>query len=83
MNELKTTAAFTPIVLKIVTPINSLIPNPEIPTGDASIIIMDNKLKTKKTFIKSVYSPNDKNNKKNSNASRKFFTNVTNKLYVK
>lgn len=67
----------------IVTPISSLIPNPEIPTGDASNMIIDNKVKTKKISIKFVCCPNDKNNKKNSNASIKFLTNVINISYIK
>ena len=83
INELKTTAAFTPIVLKTVIPINSLIPSPEMPIGNANNMIIDNNVKTKKTFIKSIYCPNDKNNKKNNNASRKFFTKVINMLYTK
>ena len=79
MNELNIIAESTPIVLNITIPISSLTPNPEIPIGNANSIIMDSNANTKKIFIISTYCPKDKNRKKNSNASKKFFISV---IYV-
>jgi|SRR3989344_9042377 len=81
INELKTTAESTLIVLNTTIARASLTPSPDIPIGNANKIIMDNRKKTKKTFIGSIYCPNDKNNKKNSNASKKSLINVINTLY--
>ena len=83
INELNTTAESTPIMLKTTTPKASLTPNPEIPMGNANKTIMDNNEYTKNTFIGSMYCPNDKNNRKNNNASKNIFTKVTNVLYPK
>ena len=76
-------ASFTFIILKTIIPINSLTPNPDMPIGNANNIIIDNRLNTKKTFNILTYCPNDKNKKKNNNASKKFFINVINALYPK
>jgi len=83
MNELNTTAESTPIVLKTVIPINSLTPSPEIPTGNANNINIDNRANTKNTSIIFVCCPNDKNSKKNNNDSKKLFTSVISELYNK
>lgn len=80
INELKTTAEFTPTKPKTMMLIPSLTPIPDIPIGDVKSIIIDNRENIKNIIIMFVSCPNDKNRKKNNNASKNVLNIVTKEL---
>ena len=81
MNELKTTAESILITLKIIIPVNSLIPSPDIPkTGETNSTIIETKESTKNNSIIFIVCPKDKNKKKNKKVSNNDFNMVINVL---